>query len=233
MNLSLALAVAFVLGNAIYLYLAGPRLARRYSAANVPAPASLTWGTLVAGIAALYAGSLLSTGAGTLFEPWWGSGAAGALASVVSIGWLSLLIDARSRRLPSELTAVMAVQSLLSWALAWTLSGPTLEGITAPLIGALLWGLPVLVGARLGEVGKGDQKLAPVLGFGLGTMSLPAALTGLALSFLLAGIGAMRLKLAGARGSTRFALGPYLIVSTWCTWGLGVVVPLALSLQGV
>ena len=233
MNLPLALAVAFVLGNSVYLYFSGPRFATRYPKARVPAPASLAWGALVAGVAALYAASLLTPSSGNLLEPWWGSGVAGALSSQVSIGWLSLLIDARAHRLPSELTKVMALQSLAAWGLTWVIAGASLRGVVAPALGALLWVLPLLLGARLGQVGKGDVKLAPVLGFGLATMSVPAALVGLALSLLLAGVGAMRLKTRGASRSARFALGPYLIIGSWCAWGIGVVVPLLASLQGV
>ncbi len=231
-NLSLAFAVAVVLGNAIYLYVAGPRFAAKYPGAKVPGNSSLAWGALVSGIAALYVATFIPSGSGSLLHPWWGSGAVGALTATVSLGWLALLVDVRIRRLPTRLTEVMAAESFAAWLLAYALAGPSLEGLIAPFLGALVWYLPFAIGGGRGT-GKGDRRLAPVLGFGLGTVSVPAALVGLVIAFLLAGAVALRLRFSGASKRDRFALGPFLLAGTWGAWAMAALVPLLAALQGV
>lgn len=212
--------------NAIYLAIRGDHLRKQYPQAGLPSSLSLVWASLLLGTLPLWMGSHLDPSPGSLGDPSWGIGVVGVLSSVVTLGWLSLLIDARSRKLPSELTSLMALEILVSWFITLINVGFRIDGVLAPALGALLWLVPSFIGARTGQIGRGDVRLAPVLGFGLGTMSLMASVLGLLLAYLFAGIAALSLRRHGATIGHRFALGPFLFVGTWSSFAIGCLVPM-------
>ncbi len=232
-SIALLAATAIVAINAIYLGARGNYLRTQYPQARVPSSLSLVWGSLLLGSLTIWMGSGLEPSPGSLGDPSCGVGVAGVLTSVVSLGWLSLLIDSRSRKLPTELTFLMAVEVIIAWFICLFIVGFGTEGILAPLLGALLWWVPSFIGARTGQVGRGDVRLAPILGFGLGTMSLAAAVLGLLLAYLLAGAAALQLKSKGAAANDRFALGPFLLVGTWGSFTVGCLVPMLAPLTHV
>ncbi|MCI1641110.1 MAG: prepilin peptidase [Actinomyces sp.] len=177
---------------------------------------TLTWLVLLAGAVAM---------AVSYREP-----GAPAATVVAMAGTMSILVDARTHRLPDVLTLVMAGGVLAGLACASASSagigGPGAVLLSAG-VGAAIWAAPLVLGrlARAG-VGGGDLKLAPVLGAFLGLAGWDAALGGLVIAFVAAGARALA---AVARGRadlrTRLAMGPWLIggaLAAWTLWTLPV-----------
>ena len=137
-----------------------------------------------------------------------------ALAAVLTV------IDAREHRLPR----------------AWVLPGYPVLGILLGAAFTLGQGAGSLIGGLLGAVGTGffygtvrlaspaamglgDVRLAPLLGWILGLVSVPHAVAGLLLSFLLAGAWAAGLILLGrAKASSHVAFGPWMLLGTAVAW---------------
>lgn len=222
----LGLAVALVLLNAAYIYHRAPLLRARYPAASLPPRLPLVWGTLIAGVIALFAGQLLTPHAGALLQPAWGAAVPAAGTAIATLGWIALLVDARSRKLPSELTWLMGAEVAAAWLICWVATGFSVPGLLGPLSAASLWVVPIYLGSLRGGVGQGDVRLSLVLGFALGTMSLAAAVLGMVVAFLGSGLAALSLLQRGAGSRTRFALGPFLLAGAWTAWGAGAVIPL-------
>ncbi|MCD4557403.1 prepilin peptidase [Schaalia sp. lx-100] len=150
-----------------------------------------------------------------------------ALVAVAMVGVVSSVVDARTHQLPDTYTAVMA---------CGVISGIFLAGLTAaqPFIllgkvmtGALLWLVPLWCASRIPHgMGKGDVKLAPVLGAMLGILGIQAALTALILSFVAAGLAALTHIVTGQAGTdTRIPMGPWLIGSALLSYLLWGVIP--------
>ena len=142
------------------------------------------------------------------------------LAGYLGFAAVLTVIDAREHRLPRRwvwaMAAVMIPVSTTASALAreqpW--GAAVLPAATGGIFGAAAWGL-VFLAARLlspGSMGLGDVRLAPVLGWILGTASLGHALAGLMAAYLLAGLWAGALILTGRAGrSSRIAFGPWML----------------------
>lgn len=232
-SMALLVAGVIVAVNAIYLAMRGGHLRRRYPTASIPGPLSLVWGSLLLSTVSIWLGQHLVPSPGALLDPAWGVGVIGAMTVLVGIGWLSFLVDARVRKLPTELTYLMAAEVLAAWFVSFVIAGFPIEGVLGPLLGALLWSIVPLIGVFAGQVGRGDVRLAPVLGFALGTTSVTAAMVGLILSYLLAGIVALFIRSRGATGRDRFSLGPFLLIATWLTLAISALVPMLATLAHV
>ena len=146
-------------------------------------------------------------------------GAAGALAFLVLAAVLTV-IDAREHRLPRAwvLPAYPVLGILLGAAFALG-EGP--GSLLGGLLGAA--GTGIFYGAvRLASpaaMGLGDVRLAPLLGWSLGLVSVPHALVGLLLSFLLAGLWAAGLiLLRRADADSHVAFGPWMLLGTAAAW---------------
>ena len=73
------------------------------------------------------------------------------------------------------------------------------------------------LGWRLKQMGMGDLKLAPVVGFILGTMSLTTAMFGLFLAFIAAGIQGTVAK-TYMRKVRRIPFGPSMLGASMVAW---------------
>lgn len=144
---------------------------------------------------------------------WQGSSRPAGVAALAVTALLlcSALVDFRARRIPNSLSLALlvcaAVQVVLleqPWALA-------VLGLLAA--GGMFW-LLYLVGR--GALGMGDVKLAAAIGALLG---FPAALYGLLLGMILAGLAAAFLLLSGRAGrKDPMAYGPYLALGAWLVY---------------
>lgn len=126
------------------------------------------------------------------------------------------VVDAREHRLPRRwVWAMAAVLGPLAPAAALAEGRSAAAVLSGGAWAVLLWG-GLFLGLRLaspGSMGLGDVRLAPVLGWVVGTVSLPHALAALMAAFLLAGIWAAGLLLAHhAERSSRIAFGPWMLL---------------------
>ncbi len=136
-----------------------------------------------------------------------------ALVTVAMVGTLSALVDARTHRLPDAFTRVMAIGVAAGVALAALVAPDPWWLLLRVLVGALTWFVPLWVASRIPRgMGRGDVKLAPVLGAMLGVLGFEAATFGLLLSFVAAGLAALWAVVVGSAGTdTRMPMGPWLI----------------------
>ncbi len=127
-------------------------------------------------------------------------------------------IDLDVHRLPDRLTRPLALLCAAAVAVAAAAAGdwPALgrAALAGAAVGAayllLRWASP-----GGGGLGYGDVKLAPSLGLLTGWVSWSAVATGTLVAFLTGGLWAAYLMLTGrARGSDRFAFGPFMILGT-------------------
>lgn len=174
---------------------------------------SLTWLVLLVGAAALLVGHR---------HP-----GVPAVTVAAMTGTMSMLVDARTHRLPNALTLAMAGGVAVGLVCASLAGGaPGVSAVLAPAaLGALIWTLPLGLGhlARAG-VGLGDVKLAPVLGALTGLLGGQAAAAGLIIGFVSAGAAAL-VAVARRRADlrTRMPMGPWLIGGALAAWALWAV----------
>lgn len=158
---------------------------------------------------------------------WWcllGGGPAGLLPLllVMASACLALgLIDIDVHRLPDALVYPLYPVTVAGLALAGVLSGSW--NVPGALAGAAIWtlttgALHVATGGR--GMGLGDVKLSPVLGAIIGWIGVGASAFGLFSAFVLGGLLAVGLLLAGRAGRrSAIAFGPFLITGA----ALGVI----------
>ncbi len=152
---------------------------------------------------------------------------AAALVSVTMLGWLSALTDLRTHKLPNAYTGAMAIGVVIGCACAVLVSQAPVSVLVDIAWGGAIWAVPMWLLSRLpGGVGFGDVKLAPVLGAMLGSASLSAAVFGLFLSVITAGLGAVwQLVTASAGMRSRIPLGPWLVLGAVIAHILHGVIP--------
>ncbi len=226
----MTVALLIVLFNSFYLGSRGRSLAQRYPDASLPSPLSMVWGSLIIGTITVYLTANLTVFPGRLVDPSWGSGLPAVSATVSTVGWVLLIVDLRMCKLPRELTKLMATEVLVAWTFGMAFAGFPIEGLGGPLLAAALWLLPMLVGYGLKQVGQGDLRLAPVLGFALGTSSFSVALVGTLACFFAAAAFAMGKRSRGVSRNARFALGPFLIAGAWFSFALNALIPVLVPL---
>ncbi len=222
-------ALVILATNLLWLGLSGSKLLSRYLPAESLQPLTLVWGSALLGSVAIYLGAAqrpsLPGGWG-----WTGDGTGvviGVGVVLASLGWISILIDARTLRLPDSITALMGLEVLL-FVLLPPASGPVSSAwFWAILLGAAAWTIPLLLGFRFGQVGRGDIKIAPVLGAALATCSFRVAILGLLAAFTVAALRALFL-MARPGSRTRIPFGPYMVGSAIGCWALAAVGPMVL-----
>lgn len=147
----------------------------------------------------------------------WG---APTLLTVLWAGWLTValgVVDLRHHRLPDAITAPAVVVSLLLvvvTALIWPGSGSVLRAVLVAGAGGALFQL--LSRVSRGGLGRGDAKLVPSLALLTGYFSVGAAVTAVALAFVLGALVAL-LGMAVGRLHRRSAVpfGPALLAGCW------------------
>ncbi len=210
---AVVLSLGLTVFNVLWLLRFGPRLSARYLG-GMPAPL-LALGSATLGVLSILWSILFPSG----FLP-------GGVA-LFSLGWISLKSDARSRLLPNALTALMTWEVLATLAIATALHAVEWQTWFHGTTGAIVWGTSIGAGWLLKQTGMGDVKLAPALGFILGTLSVTAALSGLALAFIAAGVQGIVARAKGDR-SGRIAFGPSMIGASMVVWvivSLGTLTP--------
>ena len=225
--------------NLVWVALRGGSLVSRYLPDSRFGALNLLWGTALSGACALYVGTLgvdrHAGGWGFIIGDaavWGGGTVIGIGVSIVTFGWLSILIDSRVQRLPDELTILMALQvGALVLTAPWLLD-VSQDWFPSILAGAIVWTVPLALGNRFGQVGAGDVKLAPVLGAALASSSFCVALLGLAAAFVTAAIQALFMAVR-PETSRRFSFGPHLLGCAIACWALATLGPMALGPGGV
>lgn len=216
-GLYLGLALTVLLVNLAWMMIFGPALAQRY----LPdlEPSTLIGVTASAGATVTAFGYILDPG---LLLP--------VGTSLFTLGWLSALSDARIQRLPNAVTATMGLEVAAVLLLLSSFELVDQRTWLNALGGAALWSIVIGLGWKLGHMGMGDLKLAPVLGFMLGSGSAAEAAVGLLLAFLLAGLHGVATLFEQGR-SGRIPFGPAMILAAMATWVLRVLLgPLSLAL---
>lgn len=199
-----------------WLWLRGWRVQRRYFIEATLPPlrrTQITWMSALIGVLAVIAAHSTPSAA--------------ALVSVAMIGTLSALTDVRTHKLPNAYTGAMAVGVSIGCACAVLVSDSPTSVLADVAWGGAIWAVPMWLLSRLpGGVGFGDVKLAPVLGAMLGTEGITAAVFGLFMSVIAAGLGAVwRLVIGSAGTSSRMPLGPWLVVGSMIAHILHGVIP--------
>lgn len=141
-------------------------------------------------------------------------------------GWLTValgIVDLRHHRLPDAITLPAVGISLalvVITALAWPGSGSVVRAVVVAGVTGLLFQL--LARVSRGGLGRGDAKLLPSLTLLTGYVSVGAAVTAIALAFVLGAVVAL-VGIAVGRLDRRSAVpfGPALLVGCW----LVLVVP--------
>ena len=212
-DLSLALALATWLIIIYWLWRYGWRVQRRYFIEATLTPykrTSIVWTSALFGAATIVTLQLKPS--------------APAIVSVAMIGALSVLVDARTHKLPNAYTDTMAIGGTFG-ALCMVFHSETpLKVILRIALSMAIWAVPLWILSRIpGGVGFGDVKIAPVLGALLGCVGIQAAYGGLIISFVLAGGAALwRLVVGNAGTGARIPLGPWLILGAaggYIGWG--------------
>ena len=155
------------------------------------------------------------TGLWSLGQPGaWVSPLLPTLLLVASAGIALVFIDLDCRRLPDAIVLPLWPATTAGLVLAGVLSGDW--PVARALMGAGLWllvigGIWLATGGR--GMGRGDVKLAPLLGLVLGWIGWGPASVGLAAAWLIGGLTAVILLAAG-RTSRRQAIpfGPFLLI---------------------
>ena len=122
--------------------------------------------------------------------------------------WL-LAIDIREHRLPNGFVVPALAAGVVACAGEWIATGrPPLVPVSA---GVAYAGFLLLLHA-VGGMGMGDVKLGGALG--LASWNLTIAVLSPVIAFLIGGLVAVALLIAGRRGS-KIAFGPYLLGGYW------------------
>ncbi|MDT3767679.1 prepilin peptidase [Gleimia hominis] len=210
-------ACACALGLAVVIWagMRGPRLLARYFEPHglpTPAASHLVYLTALVEAAVLFAGFTDPFLTVTL-----------PLSGVLA---MHLLVDGTVKKLPNALTVIgaglLAVGAVIGVVHAWQ-DVHLAELLFNVAVGALVWFLPLFVVRSLGgSVGRGDIKLAPLLGAWLGLYSAGTAFGGLVTGFVIGGVYACVLLVARrARLKDTVAFGPAMISGAALIWLMG------------
>ncbi|HEY0951810.1 prepilin peptidase [Nocardioides sp.] len=138
---------------------------------------------------------------------------AAAALVVAAAGVALFMIDLDHRRLPFEITAAMAVGTVIALGVDTVRHGA--DPVVPALLAAALW-LAVYGGIWLATAGRGmglgDVALAPVLGLALGWLGWGPALIGLGAGFVIGAVVGVGLLLSGrAQRGAKVPHGPFLL----------------------
>lgn len=123
-------------------------------------------------------------------------------------------VDAREHRLPRLIVYPLIVSTYLTLSMVLLLKGDAGSVLRLFAGGLLLWLAYALMRIMsLGALGAGDVRLALALGGALAYFSLVNLLWASFITFLVGGVWALlRVLFGGARGSTRMAFGPFMLL---------------------
>ena len=172
--------------------------------------------------------ALLAPDSATTPAPTFATTAAGTLLEVLA--WLTFLglgialavIDARTRRLPNRLVALLTAGGLLFFTSA-ALVEPNIPALWRALAGlGISFALYLVISlAARGGLGAGDVKLAAPAGLYLGWLGWEALVWGIVLAFVVGGIAGLALaaRKRRIRGVT-VPFGPFMLAGVALTAGM-------------
>ena len=148
------------------------------------------------------------------------------------MGALLGYIDARTHRLPTPYVLALACGVLSGIGVTIYFHPQPYLLVAQVVFGTLIWTLPLWLGTLpKGGFGRGDLRLAPILGSLLGLLGWHAALFGLLVSIVSAACAALWKIVSGQAGTrSRIAFGPWMIGSTLLSFLLWSDVSTDLSL---
>lgn len=135
-------------------------------------------------------------------------------------------VDYRVQKLPNKVTLLAGVSLCGGVVISQFINHFPFsrELMLSIVFGMVLWTLPLAVmhyGFK--SMGKGDVKLAPVLGGWLGLYGYQAAYTGITYAFILGGVAAVFLLATGRRKlKSVIAFGPFLVAGAYLAWAAAV-----------
>ena len=147
------------------------------------------------------------------------------IATVPLAGLLSLIavVDGRTKKIPNVLTFLAMISLVLGGIIGilirfFALHEPT--SIVGVVAGALIWLAPLWMLYMFGGgIGRGDVKLAPIIGAWLGLYGAGVAFGGLLTAVIVGGIYAFALLLSRkAKWSSTVAFAPALVVGSLIAW---------------
>ena len=149
------------------------------------------------------------------------------------MGTLLAYVDAKTHRLPTPYVIALACGGLCGAGVSVYFHPHSIRVLAEAGVGALIWTLPLWLGSlpRRG-FGRGDVRLAPILGAMLGILGWHAALFGFFIALVSAALAALWMVVSGQAGTrSRIAFGPWMIGSSLLTYLLwGVAIPTSLHL---
>lgn len=198
----------------VWLWRSGWKIQRRYFIEATRTPLTrnaIVWSSAIVG-AILFVAAQMRPGMPSVM-------------TVAMIGALSAYVDAQTHRLPNAYTVAMGIGVTVGVVVGAIISPLWQQRLIGCVAGALIWTIPIAVLNRLpGGMGGGDVKLAPVLGAMAGSVGIEAAISSLALSFVLAGFAALWKIVIGSAGTkSRVPMGPWMIGSALMAaiaWGV-------------
>ena len=198
----------------VWLWRSGWKIQRRYFIEATRTPLTrnaIVWSSAIVG-AILFVAAQMRPGMPSVM-------------TVAMIGALSAYVDAQTHRLPNAYTVAMGIGVTVGVVVGVIISPLWQQRLIGCVAGALIWTIPIALLNRLpGGMGGGDVKLAPVLGAMVGTVGIQAAVSSLALSFVLAGFAALWKIVIGSAGTkSRVPMGPWMIGSALTAaiaWGV-------------
>lgn len=131
---------------------------------------------------------------------------------IVTLGAVSAVIDGWSQKLPLVITLFIYLEFTVLVLVAVT-AGEVLPAASMAS-GAAVWTIPLTSGYLVGrQVGAGDVILAPAIGLWLGLVGFDAAVAGLCLAAVLAGLWAVTFHWVDRKkGAIRLPFGPFMFV---------------------
>ncbi|MGF0118752.1 prepilin peptidase [Promicromonospora sp. Marseille-Q5078] len=137
--------------------------------------------------------------------PWVAAGVGVYLVAAVALVWIDLDVH----RIPDRILGPTAAGLVVTLLWGGIVEGPQVWLQAA--VGAAAFGLPFLLLALFGPMGRGDVKLAVVTGLLVGPMGWSAGVTAIAGTFLLGGLVGAGMLLRGRRRDDHLAYGPMII----------------------
>lgn len=156
------------------------------------------------------------------------------IATLPLVGLFELLavVDARTKKLPNVLTFLAAISLAFGGIVGMLVrliafhESTSIVGVVA---GIAIWLVPVwMLNFMGGGVGKGDVKLAPILGGWLGLYGAGVSFGGFLTALIIGGVYALVLLVTGkANLHTSVAFGPALVAGAMVAWFIagGATVP--------
>lgn len=141
------------------------------------------------------------------------------LLYLLSVSYFLWVTDIREHRLPNKYTVVGIALSTLCTVIASAVTQNYAALVTAFAVASVLFGIGVLLSIR-GWLGMGDNKLILAFSLPLAWLDFQLVLIGLALALLAANLRVLAGFLTSRRIGNSIALGPYLLIGFFASFGL-------------